>query len=88
MLKASVLLVALCQKWQELGRTSPRTKSTVMQNPFCVHALVGWKGLQVEKGHRICCFLSCSTSLKKNLSRNIHLYPLMTSKEMVGKLRC
>lgn len=69
-------------------RIALRVKRTVMGSAFCVEALVGWKGLQAVKGNRMCCFFSCSTSLK-NLTRNIWLDSPLASLEncQIGRLQ-
>lgn len=70
------------------SRIAPRAKRTVMGSALCVEALVGWKGLQAGKRNRMCCFFSCSTSLK-NLTRNVWLDPPLASLEncQIGHLQ-
>lgn len=61
-------------------RIALRVKRTVMGSTLCAEALVGWKGLQAGNGNRMCCFFSCSTSLK-NLTWNVWLDPPLASLE-------
>lgn len=83
LLKTFILLVTFAPDvgqgvWRD-RRVALGAERTGMESLLCTEALPGWKGMQTRKEHGICCFFSCSTSLKK-LIRNIWLNPRLASK--------
>lgn len=49
--------------WRD-RRVALGAERTGMESLLCAEVLAGWKGMQTRKGHGICCFFSCLTSLK------------------------